>query len=129
MEVSDGLAALHSGHGRAVTEVSDNAVELVACNAEHVSCNVGDVLVAGAVEAVAADAVLVSQVVGDCVAPCFFGHGGVERGVEDSEPAAGRATCALLRAYPERVRGCAAVPAGRGRRSAGQLPRSAGWGG
>ena len=65
--------------------MSNDAVELVACNAEHVSCNVGDVLVAGAVEAVAADAVLVSQVVGDCVAPCFFGHGGVERGVEDSD--------------------------------------------
>ena len=39
---------------------------------------------AGAVEAVAADAVLICQVVGDCVAPCFFRHGGVERGVEDS---------------------------------------------
>ncbi len=58
-------------------------------------------------EAVAADAKFVSQVVGDRVAPCFFGHGGVERGVEDSNLRR-RATCALLRLRPERA-GCAAV--------------------
>ena len=57
----DGLAALHSGHGRAVTEVSNDAVEL--CRVQCRACSAatwGDVLVVGAVEAVAADAVKLS---------------------------------------------------------------------
>ena len=59
-----------------------HTVELVAGNAEHICGNVGDVFVAGAVEAVAANAVLISQVVRNSVAPGVLGHGRVERGIE-----------------------------------------------
>ena len=41
-----------------------------------------DVFVAGAVEAVAANTVLISQVIRNSVAPSMLGHGRVERGIE-----------------------------------------------
>ena len=61
-----------------------HTVELVAGNAEHICGNVGDVLVAGAVEAVAANTVLISQVIRNSVTPGVLGHGRVERGIEHS---------------------------------------------
>ena len=59
-----------------------HTVKFVAVNTEHICGNMRDVFVAGAVEAVAANAVLISQVVRNSVAPGVLGHGRVERGIE-----------------------------------------------
>ncbi len=79
------FAAVNGGDGGAVAEVAGDEFELFDGFAEVFGGGVGDEFVAGAVEAVFADAELGVEVFGDGVEVGVFGHGLVEGGVEDDD--------------------------------------------
>ena len=77
-------ALVHSGDGRAVAQVAGDQLQAVDGLLQVLGSLVADVLVAGAVEAVAADAVPGVVLVGDGVHIGLRGHGAVEGGIKDS---------------------------------------------
>ena len=80
-----GLAAPDGRDGGAVPQVGDDAVELLHRKVQQRRGPVRHVLVRGAVEAVAADAVVGVELVRDGVAPGVLGQGAVEGGVEHGD--------------------------------------------
>ncbi len=79
----DGPAVLDGRDRGAVAEVAGDDVRVLGEALEQLHGARGHVAVAGAVEAVAADLVLLVQLVGQAVQVGGRGHGLVERGVED----------------------------------------------
>ena len=79
------LAAVDGSDGRTVAQVAGDQLELLDGLAKHSGSALGDVLVAGAVEAVAADLVLLIVLVGQSVGVGHGGHGLMERGVEHGD--------------------------------------------
>jgi len=79
------LALIDSGDGGAVAQMAGDELQALNGLLEVLSSLVSNVLVAGAVEAVAADAVLLIVLIGDGVHISLRGHGAVESGVEDSD--------------------------------------------
>lgn len=77
------LAVFHTAHGRAVAEVHGDGAQLGLGLAQVFGGLLGDVLVRGAVEAVAADLILGVPAVGHGIDVGLGGHGLVEGGVED----------------------------------------------
>ena len=75
------LAVHHGGEAGAVAQVAADDPAVLGI-AQHVDGPGGDVAVAGAVEAVAADVVLLIVLVGDGVDVGLGGHGHMEGGVE-----------------------------------------------
>ena len=76
------LAAIHGGHGGAVAQVAGDDFQLLNGLAQHGGSAGGDIAVGGAVEAVAADLVLLIELIGQGVDIALGGHGLVESGVE-----------------------------------------------
>ena len=78
----DALAVVDGADGGAVAHVAGDELELFDGLAHQLGAAGGDIAVGGAVEAVAADAVVLVVLVGDGVHERLAGHGLVERGVE-----------------------------------------------
>ena len=76
------LALIHSSDGRTIAQVAGDQLQALNGLLQVLGCLVGNVLVAGAVEAVAAHAVLLIVLIGDGVHVSLRGHGAVESGVE-----------------------------------------------
>ena len=81
----DALAAVDGRDGAAVAEVAGDYLEVLYVLAEYFGGAVRDVAVARAVEAVAADAVLLIVLVGDSVDEGLGRHGLMEGRVEDDD--------------------------------------------
>ena len=79
------LALVNRGNGRTIAQVAGDELQALNGLLQILGSLISNVLVAGAVEAVAADAVLLIVLVGDGVHIGFRGHGAVESGVEDSD--------------------------------------------
>ena len=79
----DALAALDSGDRGTVAHVAGDDLGFFCGLAEHLSRFHGNVAVGGAVEAVAADAVFFSYVVGNGVGVSIVGHGLMENSIEN----------------------------------------------
>ena len=77
-------ALIDSGDGGAVAQMAGDELQALDGLLKELSGTVADVLVAGAVEAITADTVLLIILVGDGVHIRLRGHGGVERSVENS---------------------------------------------
>jgi len=80
----DGLAAFDSADGAAVAHMAGDELQLFDGLAKHFSCTAGNIAVAGAMEAVTTDLVVVVVFVGDSIGVSLSGHGLMERGVENS---------------------------------------------
>src|SRR5699024_290590 len=80
----DALAADRGGNGSAVADVADDDFRVLRIQAAEFDCLFGDKAVAGAVEAVAADAVLLIVLVRDGVQVGLLVHAHAEGGVEYS---------------------------------------------
>ena len=76
------LAAVDSGDGAAVAHVAGDDLQLFDGLAHQLCAAAGNIAVRGAVEAVAADAVVFVVLIGNCVHVSLAGHGLVESGVE-----------------------------------------------
>jgi len=76
------LALIHSSDGRTIAQVAGDQLQALNGLLQVLGCLVGHILVAGAVEAVAAHAVLLVVLIGDGVHISLRGHGAVESGVE-----------------------------------------------
>ena len=78
----EALAVLNGSDGRTVAQMAGNDLQILT--AKHLSSTQGYVTVGGAVEAVAADAVLLIVLVRQCIHIGVVGHRLVEAGVEHS---------------------------------------------
>ena len=76
------LAAVDRADRRAVAQMAGDQAQFLERTAEHLGGLLGNILVAGAVEAVAADLVLFIVLVGDRVHVVRLRHGLMERGIE-----------------------------------------------
>ena len=81
----DALAAVDRGDGGAVAEVAGDQLELLDGLAEHIGRALGNILVRGAVEAVAADLVLLIVLIGKSIGVSHGRHGLVEGSVEHGD--------------------------------------------
>ncbi|CDC28528.1 cAMP-binding protein [Faecalibacterium sp. CAG:82] len=79
------LALVNRGNGRTIAQVAGDELQTLNGLLQILGSLISNVFVAGAVEAIAADAVLLIVLVGDGVHIGFRGHGAVESGVEDSD--------------------------------------------
>ena len=78
------LALIDSSDGGTVAQMAGDQLQALNGLLQELSGAVADILVARAVEAVAADAVLLIVLIGDGIHISLRGHGGVECGVENS---------------------------------------------
>ena len=76
------LAAVDGGDGGTVAQVAGDQLQLLDGLAQHGGGPLGDIFVAGAVEAIAADLVLLVILIGQGIGIGHGGHGLVEGGVE-----------------------------------------------
>ena len=81
----DDLALIDCSDGRTVAQMAGDQLQALNGLLQILGSLVSHVLVAGAVEAVAADAVLLVVLIGDGVHISLRGHGAVESGIEDSD--------------------------------------------
>ena len=81
----DGLAAVDGGDGGTIAQVAGDQLQLLDGLAQHGGSALGDVLVRSAVEAVAADGVVLIVLVGQGVGVGHGGHGLMESGVEHGD--------------------------------------------
>ena len=81
----DDLALVDSGNGGTVAQVAGDEFQALNGLLQKLGGAVADILVAGAVEAVAAHAVLLVVLVGDGVHVGLRGHGGVEGRIKHSD--------------------------------------------
>ena len=79
----DNFTLVDSGDGRTVAQMAGDELQALNRLLQELGSAVADVLVAGAVEAVAADTVLLIVLIGDGVHVGLRGHGGVESRVKD----------------------------------------------
>ena len=79
------LALVHSGNGGTVAQMAGDQLQALNGLFQILGSLVCNILVAGAVEAVTADTVLLIVLVGDGVHISLRGHGAVESGIEDSD--------------------------------------------
>ena len=112
------LALIDSGDGGTIAQMAGDQLQALNRLLKELGSAVADILVAGAVEAVAADAVLLIVLIGDGVHISLRGHGGVESRVKGPQHSAcpRQRPCRRPRC-PEWRQGCAEEPAGSGRGS------------
>ena len=79
------LPLVDSGDGGTVAQVAGDEFQALNGLLQKLGSAMADILVAGAVEAVAADAVLLVVLVGDGVHVGLRGHGGVESRIKHSD--------------------------------------------
>ena len=101
------LALVHSSNGRTVAQVAGDQLQALNGLLQVLGSLVCNILVAGAVEAVAADTVLLIVLVGDGVHISLRGHGAVESGIEHSNhgDVAEHLACSLNARMPAGVQG------------------------
>ncbi len=76
------LAAVDGSDGAAVAHMAGDDLQLLDGLAHQLCAAAGNIAVRGAVEAVAADAVVLIVFIGNCVHVCLAGHGLMEGGIE-----------------------------------------------
>ena len=79
------MAELDGAGGSAVAQVAGHDAQLLDGTAQHLSGALRDILVRGAVEAVAAHLILGVPTVRNGIDECLGGHGLMESGVENSD--------------------------------------------
>ena len=81
----DALSALYGGDGRAVSDVAGDDLCLLNGLVKQLCHFCGNKTVGGSVRTVAADPVFLCVLVFDGIGACLFGHGLMERGVENKD--------------------------------------------